>query len=136
MKLSGIRVSLRILLPLVLAIAGIKTAPAQAPPSDEPPANVAGKWAIYSTSDDGKTATKYIELEAGWRKTLRVLQGSEPVRRTRRYGRGQPYRLSYEDAQRSDISFHVDGDRMRGPFGVSVPRKGHMHGDWEARRSG
>ena len=43
MNLYGITGALRILLPLALVIAGIKTALAQAPPPDQAPANVAGK---------------------------------------------------------------------------------------------
>lgn len=35
----------------------------QEPPPEKPPANVAGKWTIYSKAADGKTATKYIQLK-------------------------------------------------------------------------
>jgi hypothetical protein len=104
MKLNGIKLSLRILLPLALVIADIKAAPAQAPPPEQAPVSVAGKWTIYSTSDDGKTATKYIDLKQDGEKLSGALQGSKPVRRTRRYGGGQPYRFSYEDAQRPYLS--------------------------------
>jgi hypothetical protein len=35
----------------------------QAPPSDEPPANVAGKWVLYCNDPNGTTSTKYLDLE-------------------------------------------------------------------------
>jgi hypothetical protein len=35
----------------------------QEPPSDEPPANVAGKWVLYCNDPKGTTSTKYLDLE-------------------------------------------------------------------------
>jgi len=37
--------------------------PGQEPPPEKQPADVAGKWTIYSKAADGETATKYIELK-------------------------------------------------------------------------
>lgn len=35
---------------------------AQQPPSDRPPANVAGNWTFYTKGDDGKTGTHYLQI--------------------------------------------------------------------------
>jgi hypothetical protein len=35
---------------------------AQQPPSDRPPANVAGNWTFYTKGDDGKTGTHYLTI--------------------------------------------------------------------------
>src|SRR5579862_1919373 len=35
----------------------------QEPPSEEPPANVAGKWILYCNDPSGKTSSKYLDLE-------------------------------------------------------------------------
>jgi hypothetical protein len=35
----------------------------QQPPSDAPPANVAGKWTLYCKDPNGSTSAKYLDLE-------------------------------------------------------------------------
>jgi hypothetical protein len=35
----------------------------QQPPSEEPPANVAGKWILYCNDPNGSTSSKYLDLE-------------------------------------------------------------------------
>ncbi len=35
----------------------------QQPPSDTPPANVAGKWTLYCKDPNGSTSAKYLDLE-------------------------------------------------------------------------
>jgi len=35
----------------------------QQPPSQKPPANVAGKWTLYCKDPNGSTSAKYLELE-------------------------------------------------------------------------
>jgi hypothetical protein len=47
---------------LLLAIF-VPAAWSQEPPSDEPPANVAGKWVLYCKDPQGTTSTKYLDLE-------------------------------------------------------------------------
>ena len=131
MKPDRAIVSLRILLPLLGVIAGIKMAPAQAPPPEQPPANVAGKWTIYSTSDDGKTATKYIDLKQDGEKLSGHCKG--PNQSGGIEGTVEGNHIVFPTKTRNVLTFrgHLDGDSM---FGISVPRKGPMHGDWEARR--
>jgi hypothetical protein len=45
-------------LTLMLSRGGV----AQQPPSDRPPANVAGNWTFYTKGDDGKTGTHYLQI--------------------------------------------------------------------------
>jgi hypothetical protein len=35
----------------------------QQPPSEEPPANVAGKWILYCNDPNASTSSKYLDLE-------------------------------------------------------------------------
>ncbi len=35
----------------------------QAPPPQQSPANVAGKWTLYCNDPNGSTSTKYLELQ-------------------------------------------------------------------------
>jgi hypothetical protein len=35
----------------------------QEPPSEKPPANVAGKWILYCNDPNGSTSSKYLDLE-------------------------------------------------------------------------
>jgi hypothetical protein len=134
MKLNGIKLSLRILLPLALVIADIKAAPAQAPPPEQAPVSVAGKWTIYSTSDDGRTATKYIDLKQDGEKLSGHFKG--PNQSGGLEGTVEGNHIVFHTKTRNVLTFRgqLDGDRMRGTYGVWVPRKGQMHGDWEARR--
>ena len=141
MKPSAIRVSCG-LLPLAIVIAGIKTAP----PPDEPPANVAGKGRIYPTSADGKTATKYIDLKQdgeklsghfkapnqsggragtvednhiGSRLRGRLLPGAK----TRETFSPDQSMLHTKTGNVFTFRGHLDGDRMRGTFGIWLPGK-------------
>jgi hypothetical protein len=41
----------------------INVGAAQQPPPQQPPANVAGNWTIYSKGPTGETSTKFIELQ-------------------------------------------------------------------------
>jgi hypothetical protein len=36
---------------------------AQQPPSQQPPANVTGKWTLYCNDPNGSTSSKYLELQ-------------------------------------------------------------------------
>ena len=50
---------------LCVALVGIagRVAMAQAPPPEQMPANAAGKWTLYCKDPNGRTSTKYLELE-------------------------------------------------------------------------
>jgi len=55
----------KLILPLVvlLVLVAAKTDFGQAPPQEEPPANVAGKWTLYCNDPNGTTSTKYLEIK-------------------------------------------------------------------------
>jgi hypothetical protein len=48
---------------LALTIFASSFALAQQPPSQQQPANVAGKWTLYCKDPNGTTSTKYLELK-------------------------------------------------------------------------
>ena len=48
---------------LLLLLTLGRAARAQQPPSEAPPANVAGKWVLYCNDPNGSTSTKYLDLE-------------------------------------------------------------------------
>ncbi len=48
---------------LFLIIGNFVIAQEPPPPSNQPPANVAGKWIIYANDPNGTTSTKYIDLK-------------------------------------------------------------------------
>jgi len=56
------RKSMVIALALFCSVAP-RFAVAQQPPSEAPPANVAGKWTVYAKSANGETSTKYLEIK-------------------------------------------------------------------------
>ena len=111
--------SLRTLLPLAIVIAGIKTAPLP----DKPPANVAGKGRIYPTSDDGKTATKYIDLKQDGEKLSGHFKA--PNQSGGRAGTVEDNHIVLHTKTGNVFTFcgHLDGDRMRGTFGIWLPGK-------------
>jgi hypothetical protein len=48
----------------LLAVATLyQVAGSQQPPSEKPPANVAGKWILYCNDPNGTTSSKYLDLE-------------------------------------------------------------------------
>jgi hypothetical protein len=52
-----------LLLCFALVGIGAKVAMGQQPPSQQQPANAAGKWTLYCKDPNGSTSTKYLELE-------------------------------------------------------------------------
>ncbi len=48
---------------LVLGVMGAGVALGQAPPPQQMPANVAGKWTLYCKDPNGSTSTKYLDLQ-------------------------------------------------------------------------
>ena len=124
-------------LPLLLVIFLLAVAvavTAQEPPADEPPANVAGKWTVYSHDDNGKTATKYVELKQEGTKLTGHFKG--PNQSGGIEGTIEGRHIVFHTKTRSVLTFHgqVDGDSMHGHYGIHGPRV-NMEGEWEARRS-
>ena len=87
-----------------------------------------------STRRDGKTATKYIDLTQDGEKLSGHFKG--PNQSGGLEGTMEGNHIVFHTKTRNVLTFrdHLDGDRMRGTYRVWVPRKGQMHGDWEARR--
>ena len=98
-------------------------------PQERPPADVAGKWTIYSKSDDGKTATQYIELEQNGNTLSGHFKG--PYQSGGIEGTMNVRHILFRTKTRNVLTFRgmVDGNTMEGTFGIH----GH-HGTWEARR--
>jgi hypothetical protein len=122
------------LLTVALLLLGAGTSPAQEPPPDQPPANVAGKWTIYSKSDNGKTATKSVELK----QEGTVLSGhfKGPNQSGGIEGTIEGKHIVFHTKTRSVLTFRgqVEGNQMHGHFGIHGPHV-EMQGEWEARRS-
>ncbi len=107
----------------------------QQPPPDQSLANVAGKWTIYSKGDDGKTATKFVELEQDGQKLSGHFKG--PNQSGGIEGTVEGQHIVFYTKTRNRLTFRgmVEGEGMHGRWGIFVPRRGPMHGDWQARRS-
>ena len=115
---------------LTLAVVSL----AQEPPADQVPANVAGNWTIYSHDDNGKTATKSVELKQDGTKLTGHFKG--PNQSGGVEGTIEGKHIVFHTKTRSVLTFRgtVDGDSMKGNYGIHGPRI-NMHGEWEARRS-
>jgi len=107
----------------------------QQPPPDQTVVNVAGKWTIFSKGDDGNTATKFVELEQNGQKLSGHFKGPDQSGGVEGTVEGQHIVFYTKTRNRLTFRGQVEGDSMRGRWGVFVPRRGLMHGDWEARRS-
>jgi hypothetical protein len=108
---------------------------AQQPPSEEAPANVEGNWTIYSKGDDGRTATKYVELKQNGTAITGHFKG--PNQSGGLEGTVNGKHIVFHTKTRSVFTFRgqVEGDAIRGTWGLHGPHIEPMHGDWEARRS-
>lgn len=128
------RRSLYLLAVIVLVLTGFSTMFAQQPPPDQVAANVAGKWTIYSKGDDGKTATKSVELKQDGEKLSGHFKG--PNQSGGVEGTVEGRHIVFHTKTRNAMTFRgeVDDAGMHGRWGIFVPKKGQMHGDWEARR--
>jgi hypothetical protein len=107
----------------------------QQPPPDQTVVNVAGKWTIYSKADDGKTATKFVELQQDGQKLSGHFKGPDQSGGVEGTVEGQHIVFYTKTRNRLTFRGQVQGDSMHGRWGIFVPRQGPMHGDWEARRS-
>ena len=107
----------------------------QQPPPDQPTVDISGKWTIYSRSDDGKTATKTMDIK----QKGNILSGhfKGPNQSGGIEGTIEGNRVVIRTKTYNQFTFHghVDGDSMKGHWGIFVHHKGEMHGEWEARRT-
>jgi hypothetical protein len=132
---NSIKVWWRIFLVLGLLALGAPTILAQEPPSDQPPANVAGNWTFYTKGEDGRTDTKHVELKQDGGKLSGHFKG--PNQSGGIEGTVEGRHIVFKTKTRNVFTFRgqADGDSMHGTFGIFLPRRGLMHGEWEARRS-
>jgi len=102
----------------------------QEPPAERPPANVAGKWTIYSKAADGKTATKYIELKQNGNTIKGHFKG--PDQSGGLEGTINEQHIVFRTKTRWVFVFRgrVEGDTIQGTF---HDRRGT--GEWQAVRS-
>ncbi|MGB2635917.1 MAG: hypothetical protein WAM58_18455 [Candidatus Acidiferrum sp.] len=104
---------------------------AQQPPPEQPPDNVEGKWTIYSKNvDNGKTATKYIELKQNGNELTGHFKG--PNQSGGLEGTINVHHIVFRTKTRNVLTFRgrVDGDKMSGEYGIHGE-----HGEWQAVRS-
>jgi len=102
----------------------------QEPPAEKPPANVAGKWTIYSKAANGETATKYIELKQDGNTITGHFKG--PNQSGSLEGTINEQHIVFRTKTRWVFVFRgrVDGNAMQGTF---HDRRGT--GEWQAVRS-
>jgi hypothetical protein len=108
---------------------------AQQPPDEQVSANVAGKWTIYSKNDNGKTDTKSIELKQDGQKLSGHFKG--PNQSGGIEGTVEGRHIVFHTKTKHVLTFRGEADDqgMYGRWGIFLPRKGEMHGEWEARRT-
>jgi hypothetical protein len=106
---------------------------AQQVPTEQSPVNVAGNWTIYSKSDNGKTATKSVELKQTGTQLTGHFKG--PNQSGGIEGTIEGRHIVFHTKTRSVLTFRgqVDGNNMHGNFGIHGPHV-NMQGTWEARR--
>jgi len=114
-----------------LLLGVVLVAHGQEPPAEKPPANVAGKWTIYSKAANGETATKYIELKQDGNTITGHFKG--PNQSGSLEGTINEQHIVFRTKTRWVFVFRgrVDGNTMQGTF---HDRRGT--GEWQAVRSG
>jgi hypothetical protein len=122
---------------LLLVVASC--AVAQEPPPTEPPANVAGKWTIYSKSATGKTATKSIEVKQNGNQITGHFKG--PNQSGGLEGTLAEQHIVFRTKTREVLTFRgrIDGPRVQGVVqGATINGTFHDRegtGEWQAVRS-
>jgi hypothetical protein len=113
-----------------LCLGASAVASTQQPPAEKQPANVAGKWTVYSKSADGSTATKYIELKQGGTTITGHFKG--PNQSGGLEGTINEQHIVFRTKTRWVFVFRgrVDGDTIQGTF---HDRRGT--GEWQAQRT-
>jgi hypothetical protein len=111
---------------LILCHGGI----AQQLPTERAPVNVAGNWTIYSKSDDGKTATQFIQLNQNGTALTGHFKG--PHQSGGLEGTIDARHIVFRTKTREVLTFRgmVNGDSIEGNFGIRG-----VHGTWQATRT-
>jgi hypothetical protein len=99
-------------------------------PTEQAPVNVAGNWTIYSKSDDGKTATQFIQLNQNGTALTGHFKG--PHQSGGLEGTIDERHIVFRTKTREVLTFRgmVNGDRIEGNFGIRG-----VHGTWQATRT-
>lgn len=124
---------------LLLAVGSFCVAQEPPPPSNQPPANVAGKWTIYSVSPEGRTETKYLELKQNGETLTGHFKG--PNQSGGLEGTIQERHLVFKTKTRHVLTFrgHVEGEKVNGVVqATKIIGKWHFYkgtGTWEAVRA-
>lgn len=109
------------------------------PPSQGPPANVAGKWTIYANDPDGTTSTKYIDLKQDGEKLSGKFKG--PYTSGGIEGTIQERHIVFKTKTRHVLTFRgrVEGEKVNGVIqGAKITGKFHAPkgtGTWQAVRA-
>lgn len=112
---------------------------AQQPPSEQQPADVAGKWTIYSKGPTGMTSTKTVELKQNGSALSGHFKG--PNQSGGIEGTINERHIVFRTKTRYVLTFRgrVEGDRVQGVIegnaihGTFHDRKGT--GEWQATRA-
>jgi hypothetical protein len=103
---------------------------AQQLPTEQAPVNVAGNWTIYSKSDDGRTATQFIQLQQNGTVLAGHFKG--PHQSGGLEGTIDARHIVFRTKTREVLTFRgmVNGDSIQGNFGIRG-----VHGTWQATRT-
>ncbi len=124
---------------LLLALSNIGRAQQPPPPSQEPPANVAGKWTIYANDPNGTTSTKYIDLQQNGENLKGHFKG--PYASGGLEGTIQERHIVFRTKTRHPLTFRgrVEGEKVNGVVqGTKIEGKFHAPkgtGTWQAVRA-
>ncbi len=124
---------------LLLTVANFGVAQEPPPPSNQPPANIAGKWVVYANDPDGTTSTKYFDLKQDGEKLTGKFKG--PYTSGGLEGTIQERHMVFKTKTRHVMTFrgHVEGERVDGVIqGTKIVGKFHAPkgvGTFEAVRA-
>jgi len=131
----------KIWLPYVLLLVFIHVGLAQEPPpqSNQPPANIAGKWIVYANDPNGTTSTKYFDLKQDGEKLTGKFKG--PYTSGGLEGTIQERHMVFKTKTRHVMTFRgrVEGEKVDGVIqGTKIVGKFHAPkgvGTFEAVRA-
>ena len=132
-------ISIRLWGVLLLIVSGLGLAQEPPPPSNQAPANVAGKWIIYANDPNGTTSTKYIDLKQEGEKLSGKFKG--PNASGGLEGTIQERHIVFKTKTRHVLTFRgrVEGDKVDGVIqGTKIAGKFHAPkgtGTWNAVRA-
>jgi hypothetical protein len=128
MKSFCAKLSLPLLAVIFIVLSG--ASPAQEPPAEPPPDNVAGNWKIYAKNvNNGGSSTKYVEIRQNGNQLAGHFKG--PHQSGGIEGTINVHHIVFRTKTRNVLTFRgrVDGNRMSGEYGIHGE-----HGEWEAER--